>query len=289
MDCFRRESRSKRTGFTLIELLVVIAIIAILAAILLPVLAKAKAKAQGVQCMSNLRQLQLAWIMYGGDNNDVLLPCVGQGGDQVSLLPNPITNPGNVLNQWIYGDVTMQSATDMNLLRLGLIFPYAPNVGLFKCPADPKMVWGQYSVPPNAVPAGVQNIPTIRSMSMNGYLNPITNPANSPSPPQPLNGGYRLMRKQSDLLKIGPVNCFVFIDENPYSINDGWFCTNPGIWTDKPATYHNNCSGISFADGHVEIHRWRDSSLIGYRGGTTTATSDGGADANWLMSKSSVR
>src|SRR6266436_6355429 len=88
---FRRESQYKRTGFTLIELLVVIAIIAILAAMLLPVLSKAKIKAQAIKCMSNLRQLQLGWIMYTQDNNDRLLPCVGQGNLQVAFLPNAYT------------------------------------------------------------------------------------------------------------------------------------------------------------------------------------------------------
>jgi len=281
-------SKSKAAGaFTFVELLVVIATLGVLAMMLLPALAKTGPNTQAFQCLNNLRQIQHGWLVYSADNNDRLVPCVGQGPYQVTLLPNPITNPGNPGNQWIYGDVTIASAgANVDLLKLGLIFPYIPTVTVFKCPADPKTVYGQspYSPPP----PGATNPPTVRSISMNGYLNPITNPANATTPPAPLSGAYRLFRKQSDLAVMGSANCFVFIDENPYSINDGWFCTDPSRWVDKPATYHNNCSGLSFADGHAEIHKWRDPALLNYRGGASTATSDGGTDANWLMSKASI-
>src|ERR1017187_420568 len=183
-DRFRRESRSKRTGFTLIELLVVIAIIAILAALLLPVFAKAKTKAQGIQCMSNLKQLQMAAIMYSDDNDARLLPTVGEGPYQITSPLDPYCQPGAPQNQWIYGDMTQPAAAaNPDLLRVGLIFPYAPNIALFKCPADVRTIWfGGTPVPP-----GGNNILTVRSMSMNAYLNPITNPVNTPTPPAPNN------------------------------------------------------------------------------------------------------
>jgi len=266
---------------------VVIAIIAILAALLLPALAHAKTRAQRIQCIGNLKQLALGWYMYSGDNNDRIVPTVGLGGLQiVTTNGNTVWQPGNPGNQWIYGtmDNPIAAGNDV-LLRVGLMFPYAPSVAIYKCPADRKPI------------AAGSGTPTVRSMSMNAYMNPLTGGPGSAmpatSPPGPLNPNYRMFKKQTDIVTLGTANCWVLIDENPVSINDGWFCCDPSPtannWIDKPATYHDHAGGLSFADGHAQIKVWKDANLIGYKGPPLTGVtpSPPGDDLHWLGARTS--
>jgi prepilin-type processing-associated H-X9-DG protein len=221
--------------------------------------------------------------MYSDDNNGKIMPTVGQGGLQVTTLPNPYTDPGNIENQWVYGDMTSTAASvNSTLIKLGLLYSYAPNIALFKCPADTRTT---LFLGPQA---GVPDLPTVRSMSMNGYLAPIVDGIQHGT--APLNQNYRIFRKQVDLTVMGAANCFVVLDENPWSINDGWFCTDNTSWVDKPATYHNNACGFSFADGHSEIHKWRDGNLIGFHGpyGAAAQAQQGIGDVDWLLQHSSV-
>ena len=271
----------KRSAFTLIELLVVIAIIAILAAMLLPALSKAKSKAQGTGCMSNLHQLQLAWIMYSGDFNERLALTGGEGQTAQSITDPLITN-GN----WVHGrmDKTGVASTDPSLVQAGSLFPYSRNVKIYKCPADQK-------TQPNA--SGVLTL-TTRSMSMNCWMNPMD--LGSP----PFGGGLaRVFRKQTDITSPSPVNCWVLLDESPGSINDGWFVCDqfvyPMQWVDIPASYHNNACGLSFADGHAQIKKWMDNAVLAYgkpggpTGNKVNVQQLPPVDLNWLQAASTSR
>ncbi len=233
-----RSAVRQNTGFTLIELLVVIAIIAILAAMLLPALGKAKAKAQGVYCMNNTKQLTLGWIMYQGDSQEKLMP-IGSAID------------GNTLNaiDWnnaYAGDVTGGSGDVKGLTgSTALMANYVKSPGSFKCPAD------SYQSPANVGPR-------TRSVSMNGALTGQPTFVNDAS----LGRTYFKAMKSTELNTPGSANIFVFLDEYADSIGDLQFMVNPGYpkngerWRDLPASYHNGSGSFSFADGHSEIHKW---------------------------------
>ena len=271
----RRQSFD-RGGFTLIELLVVIAIIAILAAMLLPALAKAKQKAQQIHCMNNTKQLALAWIMYADDNRDHLAGNVG--GPSAS-------DPANLHKTWALGWLSLGSVGDngrTDYLLNAQLGPYAKNAAIYKCPGDSSMYSDARG---NGGARG-------RSISMNGDLG---DPALGLQ-----TGGDRVYRKISNLSLPGPANTWVFIDEREDNINDGFFFVdmtgmdNPASTHigDFPASYHAGGGGLSFADGHSEIHHWRDPRTtppIKSSGMSYGQLSPNNQDMAWLMPRSTAK
>jgi prepilin-type N-terminal cleavage/methylation domain-containing protein/prepilin-type processing-associated H-X9-DG protein len=231
-----------RRGFTLIELLVVIAIIAILAAMLLPALSKAKARTQAVYCMNDLRQVMLCWQMYLHDSGDRIVPAF-HGGDARGGAFDPAIGPS-----WCSGWLDWTTSSDNTNTDFLINEKYArlaPYLGksksIFKCPADVYLSGAQ------------RNLRwTQRSRSISGNIGLGAGNAEE----GPWSAIYKHYRKSTEVQR--PVDTWAFIDEHPDSINDPGFFNpqNATTITDTPATYHNNACGLSFVDGHAEIHKW---------------------------------
>ena len=275
-----RPRRSPRhAAFTLIELLVVIAIIAILAAMLLPSLGRSKLKAQGIACMNNVHQLQIAWLLYADDHNQRVV----SSGYQLPVEPTAW------VNGWLDFNAGNPDNWDESTLRSparARFAPYLQNVAVYRCPADQSRVNGK---------------PRIRSLSMSqafagpgDWLDPAGFRVNGTSLK------YRTYYKTTEMTAPGPANLWLFLDEHPDSQNAGGFANSmvegangsDARIVDFPASFHGGAGGIGFADGHAQIRKWVDERTkppVYYNNALQlNVPSPGNKDMIWLAERTSA-
>ena len=279
---FQRDSPgwfSRSSGFTLIELSVVVAIIAILAALLLPALARAKSTAQTSVCLSNVRQLITACLAYVGDNED-RLP-YNLGGDAMGKAAAR-NDPLNWVNGVLSWELDPDNTNETLITRASLAPYCAANARIYHCPSD-------RVVSPVQRDAGWAE--RTRTYSMNAMVGDAGDASrggtnvNNPEYVQ-----FFLLSSIPD-----PANTFVFIEEHPDSIDDGYFLNNPDDWEwiSLPASFHHEAATISFADGHIELHRWFDGGtrvrpVPDAAGLPRTVSDDHLTDFEWLADRSSI-
>lgn len=256
-------SRPARGGFTLIELLVVVATIAVLAGLLLPALSAVKSRGQTTRCAGNLKQFAIALLLYAQDHDDRLPPNADGRRDALGA-------------KWVEGWLGLPGpdCTNTLLLRESLIAPIlGADPALWKCPTAHPVTFGSFAQP------------RVRTVSLNCFLgSPVDSPVAT------------TYRRLGDLTRPGPSDTFTFIEEREQTINDGSFAQQwdfdpkkPATWVlrDKPGARHRSAANLGFADGHVELTRWRDDRTVNPPRDDALIADN--ADIRWLQTHATWR
>jgi prepilin-type N-terminal cleavage/methylation domain-containing protein len=285
----QKSSGAGANGFTLIELLVVIAVIAVLAAILLPVLSKASERARAIFCLNNTKQLALGWQLYADDHAELLPYNLGLSGTFRTNI--------NWVNNVMTWDLSSDNTNLATLTEASLGSYVSRATIIYRCPSDHAL---------SAIQRAAGWDARIRSYSMNAMVGNAgdfsTNGVNSNNP------GYKQFFKITQIPQ--PAGIFVFLDEHPDSIDDGYFLNksqgsaysstyvgstsyNNAQWIDLPASYHNDATAFSFADGHSTLHRWnlastRPPAQPDAAGLPISLPANQLADFDWMMEHMSV-
>lgn len=207
-----------RRGFTLIELLVVIAIIAILAAILFPVFAKAREKARQTSCLSNVKQLGLAWMAYAQDYDERI--CA------THMPPVSFYNAPDRTDMWIWATSRNPGHIDSRLM------PYCKNEQIFKCPSNATALWGY----------GMNYYPSGYAQASSGSSGPWAYGY----------GGASLaaFARPAETIMMADARGNCYYVGNAYW--PGWAYRSPGYVCGGAYPTHNDGVNCAFADGHAK-------------------------------------
>ena len=256
-----RNETAGAAAFTRLDLLSIISTIIVLVVAFSPAFASTRVNTRAVACLNNMRQLLAAWRAYAEDNQD-------------RLPPNLSGQNGGWVDGWEDWSVNNHDNTNVLLLLNARLGPYTKNVGIYKCPADTYLCV-----------EGGRRMPRIRSISMNAFVDGSGSSSMYP--------GWRYYKRFADIEFPPPASLWVFTEEHPDSINDGWLTadvTNPFSWVDLPSSLHDGGCSFGFADGHTEMKKWLDKTTLvpvrqmQYNG----FPASGGRDTVWMIQRSSA-